>query len=80
MRSSPKTCRSSTTSLNEIDRSELVIDVIEIAPAPCATHEKHSEHTRYITEHGTDMPEVSGWEWDQRRVPSCSTDTVTDHG
>ena len=57
--------------LNEIDRFKLVLDVIERTPglATRATRvaelmrAKHAEHRAYITEHGTDMPEVSDWHW-----------------
>ncbi len=74
--------------LNEIDRFKLVIDVIERTPGlatraahvKAAMEAKHAQHRRYVTEHGEDMPEVSGWEWGGRgRVPSGSTDTAADN-
>lgn len=78
--------------LNEIDRFKLVLDVIARTPglatraagvtaAKHAKHAKHAEHRTYITEHGEDMPEVSGWAWGKRgRVPTGSIDTAADNG
>ncbi|MBP3960290.1 phosphoketolase family protein [Gemmata sp. G18] len=74
--------------LNEIDRFKLVTDVIERTPGlsvraadvKAAMEAKHAEHRRYVNEHGTDMPEISGWEWGHRgHVPSGSTDTAADN-
>ncbi|MDY3562800.1 phosphoketolase family protein [Gemmata sp. JC673] len=74
--------------LNEIDRFKLVLDVIKRTPglAARAGHvkelmdAKHQAHRAYVTEHGVDMPEVSGWEWGQRgKVPSGSSDTAADN-
>ena len=71
------------------DRFKLVIDVIERTPglAPraakvtAAMHAKHAEHRAYITEHGTDMPEISGWAWGRRgAAPTGSSDTAADQG
>ena len=75
--------------LNEIDRFKLVLDVIARTPGlatraagvTAAMHAKHAEHRTYITEHGEDMPEVSGWAWGKRgRVPTGSIDTAADNG
>ncbi len=75
--------------LNEIDRFKLVIDVIERTPGlasraakvTAAMHAKHAEHRAYITEHGTDMPEISGWAWGRRgAAPTGSSDTAADQG
>jgi xylulose-5-phosphate/fructose-6-phosphate phosphoketolase len=59
--------------LNEIDRFHLVQDVIDRVPhlgeraayAKQAIRDKLIEHRQYITEHGEDMPEISGWTWGQ---------------
>ncbi len=56
---------------NELDRFHLVSDVIDQVPklgaaavyAKQAIRDKLIEHKRYITEHGADMPEISGWRW-----------------
>ena len=74
--------------LNEIDRFKLVTDVIDRVPglAARAAHvrqamrDKLAEHKRYIAEHGTDMPEVSGWAWGRARATSATSDTAADHG
>ena len=75
--------------LNEIDRFKLVLDVIARTPGlatraagvTAAMHATHAEHRTYITEHGEDMPEVSGWAWGKRgRVPTGSIDTAADNG
>jgi xylulose-5-phosphate/fructose-6-phosphate phosphoketolase len=57
--------------LNELDRFHLAIEVIERVPdlAVAAADLKQqfqdrlTEHTRYIREHGEDMPEIRGWGW-----------------
>jgi xylulose-5-phosphate/fructose-6-phosphate phosphoketolase len=57
--------------LNQIDRFNLVNDVIERVPklraraayAQQAIREKLVEHKRYIEEHGDDMPEIREWKW-----------------
>jgi xylulose-5-phosphate/fructose-6-phosphate phosphoketolase len=57
--------------LNSLDRFHLVIDVADRVPRlrPQAAHIKQrmrdrlSAHTRYIHEHGEDMPEVRNWQW-----------------
>jgi len=74
--------------LNEIDRFKLVIDVVERTPGLAARAgrvveamgAKHAEHRHYISQRGTDMPEVSGWTWGARGVTkSGSTDTGGDN-
>jgi xylulose-5-phosphate/fructose-6-phosphate phosphoketolase len=57
--------------LNDIDRFDLVADVIDRVPAlkPRAGYGKQAirdkliEHRQYIHEHGEDMPEVRDWRW-----------------
>jgi xylulose-5-phosphate/fructose-6-phosphate phosphoketolase len=57
--------------LNELDRFNLVADVIDRVPrlqtraayAKQAIREKLIEHAHYIRRHGTDMPEVANWRW-----------------
>jgi xylulose-5-phosphate/fructose-6-phosphate phosphoketolase len=56
---------------NHLDRFHLVGDVIDrvqklgsrAAYAKQLIRDKLIEHKRYITAHGTDMPEVSDWRW-----------------
>jgi xylulose-5-phosphate/fructose-6-phosphate phosphoketolase len=57
--------------LNELDRYHLAIEAIERVPglATKAAHVKQQfrdaliEHSRYIREHGDDMPEIRDWVW-----------------
>ncbi|MBI4977260.1 MAG: phosphoketolase family protein [Spirochaetes bacterium] len=56
--------------MNELDRFNLVDDVIDRVPdLPNAAlvkqkmHDKLIEHKRYINEHGEDMPEIRDWKW-----------------
>jgi xylulose-5-phosphate/fructose-6-phosphate phosphoketolase len=57
--------------LNRLDRYHLAIDVIDRVPglAVSAAHIKQQfrdrllEHTRYVREHGEDMPEIQRWVW-----------------
>jgi xylulose-5-phosphate/fructose-6-phosphate phosphoketolase len=57
--------------LNEIDRYHLAMDVIDRVPRLeiVSAHlrqqlrNKLTDHTRYIREHGEDMPEVVEWRW-----------------
>jgi xylulose-5-phosphate/fructose-6-phosphate phosphoketolase len=57
--------------LNRLDRYHLAIDVIDRVPglAVSAAHIKQQfrdrllEHTRYVRQHGEDMPEIQGWVW-----------------
>jgi xylulose-5-phosphate/fructose-6-phosphate phosphoketolase len=56
---------------NELDRYDLVIDVIERVPglAEVAAYtrqhmrDKLTEHREYVTRYGKDMPEVVEWHW-----------------
>jgi xylulose-5-phosphate/fructose-6-phosphate phosphoketolase len=57
--------------LNELDRFHLAIEAIERVPrlAVSAAHVKQTfrdaliEHTRYVCQHGEDMPEIRNWVW-----------------
>jgi len=59
------------TVLNTLDRFHLVMDVMDRVPkmqAQAAHIKQHmrdrlSEHTRYIHQHGEDMPEIRDWKW-----------------
>jgi xylulose-5-phosphate/fructose-6-phosphate phosphoketolase len=59
------------TVLNDLDRFHLVLDVIDRVPALRASAvsakqamlDKLAEHTRYIREHGDDLPEIRDWKW-----------------
>jgi xylulose-5-phosphate/fructose-6-phosphate phosphoketolase len=57
--------------LNDMDRFHLVMDVIDRVPGlgPRAAllrqqmTDARTRHREWITEHGEDMPEVTGWVW-----------------
>ena len=57
--------------LNELDRYHLAIEAIERVPGLAAKaaqakqhfRDKLIEHSRYVREHGEDMPEIQGWVW-----------------
>jgi xylulose-5-phosphate/fructose-6-phosphate phosphoketolase len=57
--------------LNQIDRFNLVKDVVERVPklgeraayVIQAVNERLLDHRHYIQEHGDDMPEIAGWRW-----------------
>jgi xylulose-5-phosphate/fructose-6-phosphate phosphoketolase len=57
--------------LNDIDRFHLAADVIDRVPklgavaayAKQLIRDKLSEHSRYIRQHGEDLPEVRDWRW-----------------
>ena len=57
--------------LNQIDRFNIVRDVIKRVPGLAAKatdtaqfmEAKLVEHRKYITEHGIDMPEILNWKW-----------------
>ncbi len=59
------------TVLNDLDRFDLVIDVIDRtrAAGPRASEVRKTmqdalqRHARYINEHGEDMPEIRDWRW-----------------
>jgi len=70
--------------LNQIDRFNLVKDVIDRLPqlgeraayATQAINEKLIDHKNYIKEHGDDMPEITGWQWGQS-APTAVRGTST---
>ncbi len=59
------------TVLNQLDRYHLALEAINRVPGlkDKAAHvvealqEKLEEHSRYVCEHGEDMPEIQGWRW-----------------
>jgi xylulose-5-phosphate/fructose-6-phosphate phosphoketolase len=62
------------TVLNELDRFHLATDAVRRAGfADSARHAieewgaKLAAHSRYIREHGDDMPEIRDWKWDTSR-------------
>jgi xylulose-5-phosphate/fructose-6-phosphate phosphoketolase len=66
------------TVLNDIDRFHLAEDVIRrtgLAPSAkgvlAIIKEKLAEHSRYICEHGEDMPEIRDWRWSVRAEDSA---------
>ena len=66
------------TVLNDIDRFHLAEDVIRrtgLASSAkgvlAAIKEKLAEHSRYICEHGEDMPEIRDWRWSTRAENSA---------
>jgi xylulose-5-phosphate/fructose-6-phosphate phosphoketolase len=63
------------TVLNDMDRFHLVMDVIDRVSHTGARgialkrelENKRTEHKRYISQHGQDMPEIRDWRWGARR-------------
>jgi xylulose-5-phosphate/fructose-6-phosphate phosphoketolase len=57
--------------LNDIDRYHLLLDVVKRVPEAARygarlrafARDKLAQHSRYIVEHGEDMPEVRDWHW-----------------
>ncbi|MDR3470006.1 MAG: phosphoketolase family protein [Xanthobacteraceae bacterium] len=57
--------------LNELDRFHLAMEAIDRLPmlatrgtaAKQAYQAKLAEHTRYVRQHGEDMPEIQNWRW-----------------
>jgi len=71
--------------LNDSDRFSLVNDVIDRVPklasraayAKQAIRDKILEHKEYIAKYGDDLPEISGWKWNQEgpvAKPGTSTE------
>ena len=76
--------------LNQIDRFDLVKDVVARVPGLAATARhvveamdaKLTAHKAYTREHGVDMPDISGWQWGGRGnapVGSAARDTAADN-
>ncbi len=73
--------------LNDLDRFHLVTDVIDRVPGlvqPAAhvkqlMRDKRSEHTRYIAEHGQDMPEILNWTWSRTPETGGRSSTGADN-
>ena len=77
--------------LNEIDRFNLVKDVIDRVPGLASRsayvrqeiNEKLMEHREYVRKHGADMPEISGWAWSREDTnvadQSSASDTAADN-
>ena len=59
------------TVLNRLDRFHLALDALDrvprlsvvAAPIKQLLQSRLIEHRRWVNEHGTDLPEVSGWQW-----------------
>ncbi|HZE99714.1 MAG TPA: phosphoketolase family protein [Planctomycetota bacterium] len=73
--------------LNQMDRFNLVSDVIDRVPklgeraayAQQAIREKLIDHKNYIARTGDDMPEISGWQWGKGNKASKRTSTEGDN-
>ena len=65
---------------NQIDRFNLVIDVIDRVPGlgSLAAHVKEQilGHRAYAHEHGMDAPDVTEWQWGKLGGGTLSLETV----
>ena len=60
--------------LNDLDRIHLALDVVVRVPKLASrvegfrawAHERLAEHSRYIGDHGEDLPEIRNWRWGGR--------------
>jgi xylulose-5-phosphate/fructose-6-phosphate phosphoketolase len=70
------------TVLNQIDRYDLAMDVIDRVPRlqDVSAHPREwlknqlIEHRQYIRTHGQDLPEVRDWQWTTGSGPELVTD------
>jgi xylulose-5-phosphate/fructose-6-phosphate phosphoketolase len=73
--------------MNDLDRFHLVSDVIDRVPglaaraayAKQAIHDRLIEHKEYISRHGDDMPEITGWSWGQAAAARGARSTEADN-
>ena len=73
--------------LNDLDRFHLVMDAIDRVPklqvraayAKQAIQNKLVDHKAYITRHGDDMPEITGWRWGQAPASGGVRSTEADN-
>jgi xylulose-5-phosphate/fructose-6-phosphate phosphoketolase len=71
--------------LNQLDRFSLVNDAIDRVPqlgsraayAKQALRNKLLEHKQYIAQYGDDLPEITGWKWNQQ-APATKRGTSTE--
>jgi len=74
--------------LNQIDRFDLVADVIDRVPdlgsraayLKQAVRDKLIDHKQYIREHGDDMPDVRDWRWGGAKGAAKASSTAADQG
>ena len=75
------------TVLNDLDRFHLAQDVIDRVPrlgsraayVKQAMRDKLVDHKQYISEHGEDMPEITGWTWGQQARSAGARSTEADN-
>jgi xylulose-5-phosphate/fructose-6-phosphate phosphoketolase len=73
--------------LNDIDRFNLVNDVIDRVPGLAARaayakqvmRNKLVEHQEYIARYGDDMPEITGWRWGKPAASGAVGSTEADN-
>jgi xylulose-5-phosphate/fructose-6-phosphate phosphoketolase len=75
--------------LNELDRYHLALDVVDRLPQLGARaayfrqtiRDRLIEHKQYIEQHGEDLPEISGWQWEyETRRPTNGRSRVAVEG
>jgi xylulose-5-phosphate/fructose-6-phosphate phosphoketolase len=70
--------------MNQVDRFDLAIDVIDRVPrlADIGAHAREElrnkliEHRQYVRTHGEDMPEIKNWQWTRARGPRLATESA----
>jgi xylulose-5-phosphate/fructose-6-phosphate phosphoketolase len=73
--------------LNNLDRYDLVCDVIERVPklasraayAEQTLRKKLIDHKQYVTTYGDDMPEIRDWKWPGGATAGKAADTAADN-